>query len=88
MDEEPRWIVILVCGAPKGTFDENEEAIPEIAKKVIQHQGGLPCDGGGVPGEWCIRCAFSVWGDGQEDDGFLPILPDIPEWTEQGLRLT
>ena len=49
------YVVIYECGAPeKEVLDSEWENIPDEHKKIINEQGGLPCDGGGVPGDWCL----------------------------------
>ena len=60
----------LICFAPESIFmgeDENGhiqaskwEDIPERWQRIIKKMGGLPCDGGGIPGPWCIKgdCLF------------------------------
>ena len=47
------------CNAPDEVFVERYEDVPEEHKNIIESQGSLPCDGGGIPGEWCLRgCAY------------------------------
>jgi len=42
----------------------------------MHHQPGLPCDGGGRPGWWCIDCLWMERAWVEEDDDFaLASLP-------------
>lgn len=41
------------CIAPEELFTENYADVPDDLKTIVSEQNGLPCDGGGVPGEWC-----------------------------------
>ena len=36
------------------------EALSAAAKKEFHKNGGIPCEGGGLPGEWCAGCRFGV----------------------------
>ncbi len=57
--DEPRQI---------GTIDFECHAKPELflawddmskaAQKEFTKNGPIPCEGGGVPGEWCATCRF------------------------------
>lgn len=53
-------VTTYACHAPEALFAE--ELDPEVEAQFLRvvKNGGLPCDGGGVPGEWCARCYFSV----------------------------
>ena len=58
----------IECTAPLVVFTEqNYEDIPEAYRYVIDAQNGLPCDGGGVPGNWCRRC---FWGAIYNEESF------------------
>lgn len=41
------------CIAPEELFAENYADVPDELMVIVGEQNGLPCDGGGVPGEWC-----------------------------------
>lgn len=45
----------LVCNAPDEVFTPNYEDVPVEHKKIIERQGNLGCEGGGVEGWWCVR---------------------------------
>lgn len=45
----------VACIAPQVIFSENWADIPAEDREIISRQKGLPCDGGGVPGEWCQK---------------------------------
>ena len=32
--------------------------LPARAKKEFEKNGGIPCEGGGLPGPWCADCRF------------------------------
>jgi hypothetical protein len=34
------------------------EKMPEAAKREFKINGPIPCEGGGIPGEWCAGCRF------------------------------
>lgn len=36
------------------SFDD----MPKAAQKEFSKHGSIPCEGGGVPGEWCRGCRF------------------------------
>lgn len=60
MNNEPirAWsIVRFNCHASEDYFLEWED-IPQEVKDEIERNGGIPCEGGGVPGDWCTRCRF------------------------------
>jgi len=44
-----KWLV-----PPQKLFLSQLGTTLDDIKKIIQEQHGLPCDGGGVPGEWCV----------------------------------
>lgn len=46
---------------------ENFDDLPRVWQQIIDTQHGLPCDGGGVPGEWCNRgLRHCYWFGGEE----------------------
>jgi hypothetical protein len=55
------------CHADPGYFVPLYEDIPDPLKDQLDANGGLPCDGGGHPGPWCMECRFGA----EEDDGEL-----------------
>lgn len=56
----------IECTAPLVIFTEAScEDIPLAYREIIDDQNGLPCDGGGVPGRWCVRC---FWGEVYSED--------------------
>lgn len=56
-----KYIETIECNAPLVVFTEPKyEDIPEAYRQVIDAQNGLPCDGGGVPDDWCRRCFCGV----------------------------
>ena len=63
-------LVRVTCVAPDVIFTAEHFAdIPAKYRRTIANMNGLPCDGGGVPGEWCIkcRCPFSQAEEVQND---------------------
>lgn len=50
-----RVTVIYECRAPDELFGEWDDVPQESRDKI---GGGLPCDGGGVPGAWCSKGCF------------------------------
>jgi hypothetical protein len=52
------------CNGPDAAFGA-EAAVLEAMMAAIRDHGGLPCDGGGVPGPWCNDCA---WGDSRVEE--------------------
>lgn len=34
------------------------EHMPQEARDEFKNNGPIPCEGGGVPGEWCAGCRF------------------------------
>lgn len=52
-----RTIEKFNCGAPEVLFGEWDD-VPSDLKEQVDKQNGLPCDGGGVPGEWCSDCQW------------------------------
>jgi hypothetical protein len=45
------------CHAEPGYFLPWAE-VPEALQDELDVNGGLPCEGGGVPGLWCQDCRF------------------------------
>ena len=70
MSEEPRKVSFLSvddtviddyqCYAPESIIDTEWEDIPEEHQKIIKHQGGLSCEGNGIPGSWCGWCHYTL----------------------------
>ncbi len=58
---QPRAVTTVECEchAAAELFLRWEELSP-AARKEFQDQGPIPCEGGGLPGEWCARCRFGV----------------------------
>lgn len=54
----PRYIMEIECGAGTTILGGEWEDVPEADRLIITKQNGLPCDGGGVPGRWCLRCHY------------------------------
>jgi hypothetical protein len=48
----------ITCSIPDVYLEGAWEDIPEADQKIIEKQHGLPCDGGGMTGEWCLRCKW------------------------------
>jgi len=57
--------VHCLCYADPQLFLPWENLTPAV-KREFQVNGPLPCEGGGVPGEWCGECRF---GSVQSIDG-------------------
>jgi hypothetical protein len=58
----------IECYAPDEIFTiENYDDIPADLRAQIEEMHGLACDGGGVPGKWCIakRC---LWHKATEEE--------------------
>lgn len=36
------------------------EKLSTAAKREFSKNGPIPCEGGGMPGEWCVGCRFGV----------------------------
>jgi len=51
-------IIQYNCDAPEKFFGPIED-IPKDDLDAIGDQGGLPCDGGETPGEWCSDCRWT-----------------------------
>lgn len=45
------------CYAPPVLFGP-WEAVPLHLQDDCATHNGLPCDGGGFPGSWCLRCRY------------------------------
>ena len=62
--DQPRdtaeWLYI--CYADEHYFVPSYDDVPVDLKNELETNGGLPCDGGGVPGPWCRHSRF---GDAQ-----------------------
>ena len=55
------------CDAPEVLFGEWSD-VPAELKAQVEKQRGLPCDGGGNPGEWCSDCRWTGGHDVLEYD--------------------
>ena len=65
-DERPIRMTVawlFHCHAVAGYFLPWEE-VPAPLKDELEAHGGLPCDGGGEPGSWCLHCRF-----GSDEEG-------------------
>lgn len=49
--------VVCHCYASPELFLRWEDTSPE-AKLEFEQNGSIPCEGGGLPGEWCCGCRF------------------------------
>lgn len=47
------------CHADPVLFKPWEE-MPKKAQNEFTRNGPIPCEGGGVPGEWCLQCRFGA----------------------------
>lgn len=58
-NDSPRAIATLEipCMADPMLFRRWED-MPPKARKEFEKNGPIPCEGGGVPGEWCLGCRF------------------------------
>jgi hypothetical protein len=67
------------CEIPDEYLGDTWDDLPDEIKTIIDKQGGLPCDGGGVPGRWCHettnianygnKCHWAgEWGVEDDDD--------------------
>lgn len=56
-------IITMTCTAPASLFADDWcwQDAPEDVRRILNAQGGTPCDGGGEVGEWCIRCEWCGW---------------------------
>jgi len=71
-------VFIVRCGEPRvrDLKDVDYDALPPDLRAGIDEQNGLPCDGGGRPGWWCIDCLWMERAWVEEDDDFaLASLP-------------
>lgn len=50
-------LTAFICTADDDLFGEWDD-LPDHARQEYEDNGPVPCDGGGVPGEWCTRCRF------------------------------
>ena len=48
------------CEIPDEFLSDDWYNLPKEVKTIIDQQGGLPCDGGGVPGQWCHETTHIV----------------------------
>lgn len=54
------------CKAPESMFrDDWDQLITDKDRTILNEQNGLPCDAGGRPGIWCLRCH---WGHHEDID--------------------
>jgi len=61
-------VVEYNCDAPDEIFARTTDEIPEDMMNIIDRQHGLPCDAGGLPGEWCSSCHWTGGKEVLEDD--------------------
>lgn len=52
-----RAIIAADCFADKSLFLPWEN-LSRAAKNEFDKNGPVPCEGGGIPGEWCSNCRF------------------------------
>lgn len=52
------------CKAEEWLFKLPDDELPDDVLEILKEQFGLPCDGGGRPGDWCANCH---WDGGQEE---------------------
>lgn len=64
-DSRSDTIIKFSCHAPAYYFLATE-VVPKKCWDEIRSNGPLPCSGGGVPGEWCMRCRFGKFKEVQE----------------------
>jgi hypothetical protein len=50
------------CEIPDEYLRDHWDSLPPEIQATIMAQGGLPCDGGGVPGAWCHETTHMVRG--------------------------
>ncbi len=53
--EVTHWV--YACHADPGFFGD-ERTMSEAHRMDLQTHNGLPCDGSGIPGPWCVDCRF------------------------------
>ena len=58
--KEPRRKVTLTvrCFAVDDMFTPKFTDMPESLQRAFDDGLTIPCEGGGVPGEWCRECVF------------------------------
>jgi hypothetical protein len=58
-EKTPRYekTVIYQCFASQKLFGDWDD-LSTAARKEFVTNGPIPCEGGGVPGEWCANCRF------------------------------
>ena len=49
--------LIYECGAPPEAFGPEVDVSQEVWDQI---PNGMNCDGGGVPGSWCIGCPWEI----------------------------
>lgn len=55
----PRCTATVRCQCfAKSVLFLSWESMPEEARVEFKENGPIPCEGGGVPGEWCGDCRF------------------------------
>jgi hypothetical protein len=52
-----RAYLTATCFADSQLFLPYED-LPKAAKREFKVNGSIPCEGGGIPGEWCAGCRF------------------------------
>lgn len=64
---EPRRSTIVECHCyAKQALFKPWEQMTEAAKAEFDKNGPIPCEGGGLPGEWCAGCRFGKVGDPED----------------------
>lgn len=64
LQAEPRAssMTFAECFAAPELFQPWEQ-MTKAARREFSVNGPIPCEGGGVPGEWCARCRFGKVGE-------------------------
>lgn len=57
----PRQTAIMIyqCFAKPVLFLPWDD-MPKTAQREFKKNGPIPCEGGGMPGEWCLNCRFGA----------------------------
>jgi|CXWL01.1.fsa_nt_gi hypothetical protein len=55
----PRLTTQVLCECfAKDVLFKPWDKMPKSAQEEFEKNGPIPCEGGGVPGQWCERCRF------------------------------
>jgi hypothetical protein len=67
---------IYHCHAPDDVFEPEWDDIDPEHREIMEDRGGIPCEGGGVPGPWCEGNVLSPcpWAKREEID------EDVTAW--------